>query len=95
MQIQLRTSLRFTILSFDTHKFDPTCIYLPKVNNRNKIRCDISSKLNRDNRGFMFLSLNKYNLIRKVEWTFLLLAGKSLLQECRQKSLARVFLKLE
>ena len=46
----IKNWVNFTIVNFDTHKFDPTCIYLPKVKNRNKIRCDICSKLNRETR---------------------------------------------
>ena len=43
MKTLSRTDLRLTKL-----KVDPAFIYLLKVNNRNKIRCDICSKLNKD-----------------------------------------------
>ena len=45
MKTLSRTESQLTIL-----KLDPTCIYLPKVNNRNKIRHDMCLKLNEDTR---------------------------------------------
>ena len=45
MKTLSRTESQQTIL-----KVDPTCIYLPKVNNRNKMRRDMCSKLNEDTR---------------------------------------------
>ena len=45
-----RSDVKITILNIETQKIDPTCIYLPKINNINKIRWDIYSQLNRDTR---------------------------------------------